>query len=310
MVNNGHFMPNHSNANPISIAPLSFKHSADERLGIEMLSIAQLRQRAPISALSRVSRANFYRLISVTSGQTCPWIDFNPVPAKQGDCLLIKPGQVFRHDFANPWNGDMVVFRPERLYFATSGLGLDLAFSSRIDRLPVNASLSKAAWEELSAALKKMQNDSTQVSDFPTLQSLLQLQLSYLLLHLCMAQELSFDSEKSAGRALVHFERFKIQLEKDFTTKHQVQHFGDALGLSVKILNRACLSSTGYSTKSCINQRIALEAKRLLAHTDAAVQSIAIDLGFDDPTNFVKFFKREAAMTPGQFRLSQVSMGN
>jgi hypothetical protein len=156
MVNNGHFMPNHSNANPISIAPLSFKHSADERLGIEMLSIAQLRQRAPISALSRVSRANFYRLISVTSGKTCPWIDFNPVPAKQGDCLLIKPGQIFRHDFTHPWNGDMVVFRPERLYFATSGLGMDLAFSSRIDRLPVNASLSKAAWEELSAALQKM----------------------------------------------------------------------------------------------------------------------------------------------------------
>jgi AraC-like DNA-binding protein len=155
-----------------------------------------------------------------------------------------------------------------------------------------------------------MQNDSAQVSDFPTLQSLLQLQLSYLLLRLCLAQELSFDPEKSAGRALVHYERFKIQLEKDFTTKHQVQHFGDALGLSVKILNRACLSSTGYSTKSCINQRIALEAKRLLAHTDAAVKSIAIDLGFDDPTNFVKFFKREAAMTPGQFRLSQVSMGN
>ena len=155
-----------------------------------------------------------------------------------------------------------------------------------------------------------MQKDSAQVSDFPTLQSLLQLQLSYLLLRLCLAQELSFDPEKSASRALVHFERFKIQLEKDFTTKHQVQHFGDALGLSVKILNRACLSSTGYSTKSCINQRIALEAKRLLAHTDAAVQSIAIDLGFDDPTNFVKFFKREAAMTPGQFRLSQVSMGN
>jgi AraC-like DNA-binding protein len=99
-------------------------------------------------------------------------------------------------------------------------------------------------------------------------------------------------------------------MEQGFSHNHQVQYFADALGLSVKTLNRACLAATGHATKSCINQRITLEAKRLLAHTDAAIQAIAIDLGFDDPTNFVKFFKREAGLTPGQFRLSQTSMGS
>ncbi len=150
-----------------------------------------------------------------------------------------------------------------------------------------------------------MHRDSAEVIDVPTRQSLLQLQLSYVLLRLCLVQASGLHPGQSPSRALAHHERFKKQLEKDFAKHHQVQHFSATLGLSVKSLNRACLEATGLSTKSCINQRIALEAKRLLAHTALAVQAIAIDLSFEDPTNFVKFFKREAGMTPGQFRASQ-----
>jgi AraC-like DNA-binding protein len=48
-----------------------------------------------------------------------------------------------------------------------------------------------------------------------------------------------------------------------------------------------------------------LEAKRLLAYTTLPIALIGDRLGFDDPTNFVKFFKREAGCTPGEFRRRQ-----
>ena len=51
-----------------------------------------------------------------------------------------------------------------------------------------------------------------------------------------------------------------------------------------------------------VSRRVALEAKRLLVHTALPVTTIAAKVGFSEPTNFVKFFKREAGMSPGDFR--------
>ncbi|SPE99419.1 DNA-binding transcriptional regulator AraC [Streptomyces sp. MA5143a] len=54
--------------------------------------------------------------------------------------------------------------------------------------------------------------------------------------------------------------------------------------------------------KHVIDARVALEAQRLLAHTDEPVATIARRLGFVEPTNFGKFFTRHSGMTPGAFR--------
>jgi AraC-like DNA-binding protein len=51
-----------------------------------------------------------------------------------------------------------------------------------------------------------------------------------------------------------------------------------------------------------------LEAKRLLAHTDAPSATISRRLGFTEATNVGTFFTRRAGTTPGAFR-RQVSLG-
>ena len=61
------------------------------------------------------------------------------------------------------------------------------------------------------------------------------------------------------------------------------------------------------SAKAFIAARINLEAKRLLVHTDWPVALIAERLGFDEATNFSKFFKRESGATPAQFRRRQAA---
>jgi AraC-like DNA-binding protein len=60
--------------------------------------------------------------------------------------------------------------------------------------------------------------------------------------------------------------------------------------------------ASGSSPKALIEQRLILEAKRLLAHTGLAVEAIATKVGFSEPTNFVKFFRRHGGMRPLDFR--------
>jgi AraC-like DNA-binding protein len=55
-----------------------------------------------------------------------------------------------------------------------------------------------------------------------------------------------------------------------------------------------------------VNIQSALTAWRLLAHTTQTIQSIALELDFEDAANFNQFFKRLEAGTPGAFRLKQI----
>ena len=89
-----------------------------------------------------------------------------------------------------------------------------------------------------------------------------------------------------------------------FSTWHQVSQYADRLGYSARTLNRLARQHTGLSAKQLIDERIILEAKRQLSHTDISVAEIAAQLGFDDASNFSSYFRRHTATTPATFRAS------
>ena len=98
------------------------------------------------------------------------------------------------------------------------------------------------------------------------------------------------------------YARFRAELERSYATTRRAADYADRLGYTVKTLTRACTAATGQPVKHVIDGRVALEARRLLAHTDEPVATIARRLGFPDPTNFGKFFARHIGTTPGAFR--------
>jgi AraC-like DNA-binding protein len=51
-----------------------------------------------------------------------------------------------------------------------------------------------------------------------------------------------------------------------------------------------------------IQERIILEAQRLLVHSELNVNQIGYRLGFDDPSYFLKYFKKHTKMSPSDFR--------
>jgi AraC-like DNA-binding protein len=67
---------------------------------------------------------------------------------------------------------------------------------------------------------------------------------------------------------------------------------------SGQIVNRACFAATGKTAKALVDQRVALEGARLLAHAKISVNEISHRLGFTETTNFVRFFVRMVGSTP------------
>lgn len=79
------------------------------------------------------------------------------------------------------------------------------------------------------------------------------------------------------------------------------------LHLHTNSLNRALVAYSGRPTTVWITQRLVQEAKTLLLHSDWDIARIAYLLGFEHPSNFIAFFRRQTSLTPGQFRKLAVS---
>lgn len=78
--------------------------------------------------------------------------------------------------------------------------------------------------------------------------------------------------------------------------------YAQHLSVHVNHLNRAVKEVTGKTTTEHITERIVSEAKALLQHTDWSIAEIAYSLGYEYPTYFNNFFKKQTGITPGSLR--------
>jgi AraC-like DNA-binding protein len=112
-------------------------------------------------------------------------------------------------------------------------------------------------------------------------------------------------AERLVGRAPpvpAPLQRFFTILERDHAATRSVAHYARRAGISVRRLAELVSAHAGKSTKQVIDDRVILEQKRLLVHTDLSVKELAARTGFAEPTNLVKFFRHHAQTTPLAFR--------
>ncbi|MEY8759639.1 helix-turn-helix domain-containing protein [Chryseobacterium tongliaoense] len=96
--------------------------------------------------------------------------------------------------------------------------------------------------------------------------------------------------------------RFLNLIDVHFKEERSVSFYADKLNISPNYLNIVCKKNLKASASSLIQNRILLEAKRLLKVSEMSVKDIVYDLGFYDHASFSKFFKAQTGMTPSQFK--------
>ena len=74
------------------------------------------------------------------------------------------------------------------------------------------------------------------------------------------------------------------------------------LHVSANYLNSIIKELTGKTASAHIQEKMLLEAKAFLIHTDLQVKEIAYKLGFESTTYFNRFFKNGSSATPIEFR--------
>ena len=95
---------------------------------------------------------------------------------------------------------------------------------------------------------------------------------------------------------------FKSLLEGNFCTIKKPTEYAQILNISTAYLNECVKRATGYSVSHHIHQRVVLEAKRMLYHSDRSVKEIATQLGYEDYAYFSRLFKKITGITTSSFR--------
>ena len=95
---------------------------------------------------------------------------------------------------------------------------------------------------------------------------------------------------------------FKELLDRNYTRAKRPTEYAQKLNISTPYLNECVKNTTGYSVSYHIQQRVILEAKRLLSYSDKSVKEIAAELGYDDYPYFSRLFTKVTGMAALAFR--------
>jgi AraC-like DNA-binding protein len=103
--------------------------------------------------------------------------------------------------------------------------------------------------------------------------------------------------------------QFSFLVEEHFRTKKKVSEYAELLFKSPKTISNVFHIHQQKSPLQIIHDRIILEAKRHLFYTDKSVKEISMELGFEEATQFTKFFKKNTGFTPLDFKNRGINKG-
>lgn len=276
------------------ISPVTYQPPEGKAGEVEATTVAQMLERAGADAFVDVQRPEFHFLLAPLSGHGSHMLDFAHHNLEPGSVLWVRPGQVQRWGDLAAYDGRVVIFPAGLLDAATTEL--TEAASPAGPRWWEPADALAAGAPVLFDEIAELADDHTTSPEFraPALTHL----LAALLLRLT-AQARSRPDAPSGSEPWLAFREL---LEAEHARHHDVAWYAARLGWSPRTLARATRGATGRSPKQLIDERVLLEARRLLAHTDLSVARVGEAVGFDDASNFGAWFRGRAGQTPAAFR--------
>ncbi len=268
------------------IRPVDFATRLHPRLPVEVIERHELLARIEPANLAMPQRPSFDLLLLMRSHRGSHTVDFTEIPARPGRLIRIRPGQIQVFNTEVDTDATLVLSQPAMTSTHPWFPG-DVAYAD-LDGVAMTTA------ETIVGALRHQQTRFD--GDQPT---------TRLMIALFDALVALFD-QAHADTSDTHlpevYVSFRNAIETDLARRHDVIDYARHLGYSARTISRSCQQATGQTAKRILTDRLVLEAKRLLVHTDTPAATISSQLGFSEPTNFTKFFARNTAQTPSAFR--------
>lgn len=243
-------------------------------------------------------RKNHYLIVLMRKGGTRQWLDMTPISLKSNTVYFYVPNRI-------------IVKEGTEALWATG-----IAFTKQFLSLQENASIAKLpliesrhGGHELSLEpedlvfvedlLAKINLEYSKPGDWQ--QRMLTAYLTVLLTYLSrLYSEQHKTIDLSADKMLL--KSFQSKINESFKELKEVGDYASKLNISAGHLSEVVKIQSGKPAIKHIHERLVLEAKRLLFHTNNSLKEISFELGFSDASYFNRFFRRETEVTPAEYR--------
>lgn len=274
---------------PVGYAPLA--NHPDLPVEVVQRSDVMMRREQHRHALRQ--RSGFHQMILGTRDHGTHIVDFEPIEISVGTLVRIHPGQVQEFVPDPPFEAAMVIWPNE-----SHPIDPD-APSWYPGGAPSHWQLDPQVMERLLARVTEIKHAQREYDGSTPHRRRIEALLSALVWQMAIDLPDTGPSESRLPRAYLDY---RAALEQRLYERPTVANLASAIGYSTRTIDRACAEVTGQTARQVLDERTALEIKRLLTHSDRQIVRIAADFGFGDPSNFSKFVRRHLGERPGDIR--------
>jgi len=225
------------------------------------------------------------------------FIDFETYPLSEKSLIAIGPGRV------HAWHvkkliGLYIAFTqeffdgtrppPSALFDYPFIFGEEVSPVVRLQ--PKQGEQAQNLFREISQEFQKHENLAVEMIHH---------QLRSLMVHLA---RLYATASPAPFAAIGLVRRFRQAVERSFRASTSVRDYAQMLGVTTSHLSESLRLETGLTAGELIRARLLLEAKRLLLHSEQTIAEIGYELGFEDPSYFSRFVRREIETSPVELR--------
>jgi AraC family transcriptional activator of pobA len=243
-------------------------------------------------------RKDYYFFAFVEQGDSRHWIDFTSYTIKPGHFYFTVPQQIHLKEESKPVKGYIAGFTEEFLLLEENRM---------LRRLPIIQNPAGAHEIVLRAeeiiyiedVMRMMANEYK--TDGAWQNQMLSSWLRVLIIYLSRIYTEQFGESKLTQNHCL-LKSFQELIGEHHAQLHDVGAYANLLNITPGYLNDVIKQQSGKTAISHIHNRLVVEAKRKLLHTDLSVKQIADELGFEDSAYFNRFFKRLTDSTPIAFR--------
>ncbi|WP_282013975.1 AraC family transcriptional regulator [Marinifilum flexuosum] len=280
--------------NESSIPKYNFNNKST-KLGLEIVPLQRILEHSRNSK-HKAHRLNFYQIVIITKGRGVHEVDFEKIAYSENTVIPIAMGQVQRFTDNEQLEGYAVLFTPD--FLIKRGIDFQYLYNYTIFTHTIKP-VSNIANKEVYTLLNEMIAEQTKGQLFDSAEYQRNLLKNFLIqIERNKRERVDIVCDDSFHLYI----RFKKALEDNISYKFRVADICDQLNVSAKQLNAAVKLFAHSNAKQFIDARILLEIKRLLVYSNLSIKEIAYEIGFDDPTNFTKYFKARVNMLPSEYQ--------
>ncbi len=245
---------------------------------------------------------NLYRLYFVEDGATDITLDHRQLRIEAGQLLALSLTEQVTFDntaklISLGFHHDFFCVKVKRTEVYCDGVVFNRISGQPQITLPEQEwPLLRHRFEELREIVQS-QSLFTEERAINSLRSLLLQAADYKLRHIENGADEALQKTRISDLVL----QFQDLLEKHYLDRKDLEFFSDQLGVTPAKLNRHLKAELGQTVLQAINERIAIAARVELRSGQKSIKEVAIDLGFEDPLYFSRFFKKQFGSSPSYY---------